>query len=234
MLRTQCAFVHNGTVSSACFCTAGPARFFRSRGTERTGVRDLDRSEDLESTASLLAKVRQGDSGACDRLLSRYVPIFQRWARGRVPDRCRPMTNTDDLVQDTLFKVLKRLSAFEPQGEGAFLAYLRKTLLNLIRDAMRAAGRRPSPAPLPEDLQDKGPNPLAELIWQETTEAYEMALEQLTIKQREAFILRMELGFRYAEIAEAMNLPSPDAARRHVGRALVRMAEFLRDHRKAG
>jgi DNA-directed RNA polymerase specialized sigma24 family protein len=40
----------------------------------------------------------------------------------------------------------------------------------------------------------------------------------------------MELGFRYAEIAEAMNLPSPDAARRHVSRALVRLAEFMRDH----
>ena len=197
-------------------------------------IRAVNRSGDLESTASLLAKVRRGDSKACDRLLVRYVPIFQRWARGRVPDRCRPMTNTDDLVQETLFKVLKRLNDFEPKGEGAFLAYLRTTLLHLIHDAIRGINRKPPPGPLPEDLQDKGPNPLAELIWKETTEAYEKGLEQLTPKQREAFILRMELGFRYAEIAEAMNLPSPDAGRRHVARALVRLAECMRDHKRGG
>jgi RNA polymerase sigma factor (sigma-70 family) len=194
-------------------------------------VRALNRSGDLESTASLLAKVRRGDSTACDRLLVRYVPIFQRWARGRVPDRCRPLTNTDDLVQDTLVRVLKHLKDFEPQHEGAFLAYLRKTLLNLVHDKIRQVERRPPPGPL-EDLPDKGRNPLDITIDHETFEAYEAALAKLTDLQREAFILRMELGFSYPEIAEAMNLPSPDAARRHVSRALLRLAECMRDHKK--
>lgn len=144
------------------------------------------------------------------------------------------MANTDDLVQDTLLRVLKHLNDFEPQHEGAFLAYLRKTLLNLVHDKIRQVDRRPPPGPLLEDLPDKGRNPLDITIENETLEAYEVALEKLTDKQQEAFILRMELGFRYAEIAEAMNLRSPDAARRHVARALLRLAECMRDHKRGG
>lgn len=193
----------------------------------------MDGGGHLESTASLLSKVRRGDAKACDRLLARYVPIFQRWAHGRVPSQCRPTTNTDDLVQDTLVRVLKHLSDFEPKHEGAFLAYLRKTLVNLIHDARRNAERRPQPGLLPDDLPGHGPNPLVELMWKETLEAYDAALLQLTDKQREAFILRMELGFSYAEVAEAMD-SRPDAVRRNVSRAMVRMAACMRGHEKDG
>jgi DNA-directed RNA polymerase specialized sigma24 family protein len=55
----------------------------------------------------------------------------------------RDLRDTDDLVQDTLLRAFKRLETFENRGEGAFLAYLRQSLLNAIRDDLRRAVTRP-------------------------------------------------------------------------------------------
>jgi RNA polymerase sigma-70 factor (ECF subfamily) len=195
-------------------------------------VRILDSVPDygLESTASLLAKVRGGDEAARERLMARYLPIFKRWAHGRLPNRARDSDDTDDLVQDTLVAAMKRLHEFEPRREGAFLAYLRKILLNQIRDHIRGADRRPLPESLPEDLPDGARDPLQSLISKQILETYEAALARLTELQREAFLLRMELRFSHAEIAEAIGVRSPDAARKHVVRAMVRLAEILRSN----
>src|SRR5207249_7571997 len=43
----------------------------------------------LESTATLLARVRKGDVAARDRILARYRPALHRWAHGRLPSRAR-------------------------------------------------------------------------------------------------------------------------------------------------
>ena len=195
---------------------------------------DSLRAGHLESTASLLAKVRGGDAAARERLLARYLPAFRRWAHGRLPRSARRLADTDDLVQATLVRALKHLNRFEPQHEGAFLAYLRKILLNKIRDEIRGARRRPAPGSLPDDLRDGARDPLDDLVWKETREAYEAALEQLTEMQREAFILRMELGFSHVDVAEAIGAPTPAAARAHVARAMVRLAEAMRDSRAGG
>jgi RNA polymerase sigma-70 factor (ECF subfamily) len=162
--------------------------------------------------------------------MARYLPIFQRWAHGRLPSRGRGSDDTDDLVQDSLIAALKHLHEFEPRREGAFLAYLRTILLNQIRDRVRGAGRRPTPESLSENLPDGARDPLQLLISKQIYETYEAALPQLTDLQREAFLLRMELRFSHAEIAEAIGVPSAGAARKHVVRAMVRLAEILRSN----
>ena len=60
---------------------------------------------------------------------------------------------------------------------------------------------------------------------------YEAALQELTEDQREAVILRIEFGMSFPEVAEAMGKPSPNAARMLVVRALVHLAERMRDRR---
>jgi RNA polymerase sigma-70 factor (ECF subfamily) len=119
------------------------------------------------------------------------------------------------------------LEQFEPRREGAFLAYLRAILLNQIRDQARRAGRSPARGELSEDLPHPAPSPLEEAIGRETLERYEAALSRLTPEQREAVVLRAELGFTYPEIAEATGSPSANAARMLVTRGLVRMAEVM-------
>lgn len=181
----------------------------------------------MESTATLLEKIREGDVQAQDRLVRRYLPRLQRWASGRLPDRARDLFDTNDLVQVTLLKALERIGSFEPRREGAFLFYLRKALLNQIRDLLRRADRRPGRAELDSNLADGGTSPLEHAIRADVLERYEAALRKLPDVQREAVVLRIEMGFTHREVAEAVGSPSADAARMLVTRALVQLAEEM-------
>jgi RNA polymerase sigma-70 factor (ECF subfamily) len=137
------------------------------------------------------------------------------------------MVDTDDLVQVTLVRALDHVEDFEPRHEGAFLAYMRRILLNQIRDEIRRVSRRPVRSELEGDPPALDRSPLDEAIGRETVERYEAVLDQLTDPQREAVILRLELGFTYQQIAEALGRDSPNAVRMMVTRALVRLGEQL-------
>jgi len=65
------------------------------------------------------------------------------------------------------------------------------------------------------------------VLGREALAAYERALGRLTGEQHDAVVLRMELGFTHAEVAQALGLPTPNAARMAVARALVRLTEVL-------
>jgi RNA polymerase sigma-70 factor (ECF subfamily) len=182
---------------------------------------------ELESTATLLSKVRDGDLPARERLLGRVLPALQRWAHGRLPPRARDLAQTDDLVQNTLLRALDHLKGFEPRGAGAFLAYLRRILLNQVLDEIRRVDRRPVHEELLEDLPGRVPSPLEEALGAEVLDQYEAALDRLTPKQHEAVVLRIELGFSYDEVADTMNLASSNAARMLVTRAMLRLVEEM-------
>lgn len=186
-----------------------------------------NKSSDLESTAKLLGLARNGDDTARDRLLHRYLPILQRWARGRLPAYARDLTETSDLVQTTVIRSLKHLDRFESRGEGAFLAYLRQILLNSVRDEIRRVSRRPGHDPLPERIVDQGQSVLHQLIGQQRLERYEASLEQLEDRQKQAVVLRLEFGYSFSQVAEAIDAPSANAARMVVSRAMVRLSESL-------
>lgn len=180
----------------------------------------------IESTASLLAEVREGDERARERLCALYMPMLMRWAHGRLPSRARSLAETSDLVQSTLLQALSRIHAFQPRHEGAFLAYLRTTLVNTLRLELRREQRHPSVgSPLPAERPDD--SPLASHAGRDALLDYERALSQLPPERREAVILRLEFGMTYDEIAAAMERPSADAARMLVGRALADMAGLL-------
>ena len=55
-------------------------------------------------------------------------------------------------------------------------------------------------------------------------------LARLSNQDREAVILRLELDMRYREIAEALEVPTANAARALVGRGIVHLARLMRDH----
>jgi RNA polymerase sigma factor (sigma-70 family) len=141
------------------------------------------------------------------------------------------MSDTDDLVQDTLIRSVANLSHFDARGEGALQAYLRGAVMNRIRDEIRRRQRIPAADPLdPLDstIPSQGRSPLESAIGSETLEKYDRALERLDAETREAVIARIEMGCSYAEVAELMGKSSADAARMTVSRALVRLAEEMR------
>ncbi len=186
----------------------------------------------LSTTADLLSRARTGDATARDRLVRRFLPALSRWAHGRLPRGARDLTDTDDLVQVALLKALDHLEGFDPRHPGAFLGYLRSIVLNRIRDEARRVRRSPGRAEVPESMAHPSASPLEEAIGRETLARYERALGALTEDQREAVMLRIELGFTYAEIAEAIGSPSANAARMLVARGLVRLGDLLGNDRR--
>ena len=185
-----------------------------------------------EATIELLVLVRHGDKAALDRLLERCIPALRRWARGRLPQSARGMMDTVDLVQDTVLSAMRRLDAFEARHQGALQAYLRQAVMNRIRDIMRQRQRRPDQVPLPETLADEQMSPLDRVIGSENVARYEAAVQRLAPADREAIVGRIELEYSYAELAVALNKPTPDAARVAVTRAMKRLADEMQRARR--
>ena len=180
-----------------------------------------------ESTFSLVERAQQGDDRALDRLMARHLTPLRRWARGRLPQWARDGTDTDDLVQHALLQTFKRLDHIEIRGPGALQAYLRQAVLNQVRNELRRTGRRPGITDLDGEEVDPGLSPLERAIGREAVERYEQALMRLTPGEREAIIGRIEMGYSYEELADALEKPSAEAARKAAKRALIRLAEEM-------
>jgi RNA polymerase sigma-70 factor (ECF subfamily) len=181
-----------------------------------------------EATLELLNRARGGDDGALEQILGRCIPPLQRWAHGRLPSLNRGMMETADLVQDTVIAVLRRLDRFEVRHQGALQAYLRHALMNRIRDAIRKDRRRPSRVDLPEHLEDHGTSALDQLIGSENVSRYEEAVRQLSARDREAIVGRLELQYSYEQLAVVLDKPTANAARVAVTRAMKRLVEVMR------
>lgn len=180
-----------------------------------------------ESTFELLTRARVGDDEAVNQLFARYLPRLRRWARGRLPQWARQGTDTQDLVQETLLQTFKQIERFEPRREGAFHAYLRQAVMNRIRDELRKSHRRPESTEVDESLPSESPSPLAAAIGTEVFERYEAALARLRPIEREAIVARVEMECTYEEMANLLDLPSAEAARKAAQRALLRLAREM-------
>jgi RNA polymerase sigma-70 factor (ECF subfamily) len=199
----------------------------RDPAGDETSARDTER--DLDSTVQLIARARAGDEHALDRLLARHLEPLRRWTRGRLPRWARDLADTDDLVQDTLLNTFRRIDEFEVRGVGALQAYLRQAILNRVRDEFRRRSRRPDSTDLSGLEVDAHSSPLEEAIGREAVDRYEQALARLRPAEREAIIGRVEMGYSYDQLAEALEKPSAEAARKAAQRALVRLAQEM-DH----
>jgi RNA polymerase sigma-70 factor (ECF subfamily) len=187
--------------------------------------------ESQGTTASLVERARHGDSAALQSLLRRYLPRLQHWASGRLPHYARDLLDTDDLVQEAVINSIRRLESFEPQAPGSFLGYLRRAILNRIGDEIRRAKRKEEKADRFREDYRESASPLEQAIGSETIARYEKALAELEPDAQEAVIARIELGFSYAEIAESIGRPSPDAVRMMVNRAIRKLADAMQDMR---
>jgi RNA polymerase sigma-70 factor, ECF subfamily len=180
-----------------------------------------------ETTVELLELAKEGDPQALDRLLERCVPALRRWAHGRLPPTARSLNDTADIVQDTVISAMRHLEVFESRHQGALQAYLRRAVMNRIRDVIRHHKRRPEVSGLSEELQDEATSPLESAIGAENLERYESALERLKPPDREAIIGRLEMLYSYDELATVLGRPSAAAARMAVTRAMKRLAEEM-------
>jgi RNA polymerase sigma-70 factor, ECF subfamily len=175
----------------------------------------------------LLRRAQAGDSHAMSRLFSRYLPPLRKLAHRRVPVWARNAVDTGDLVQETILQAFKRLPFFEDRQKGVFIGYLRRSLVNRIRDQFRNASRRPVATDLDESTVDPGQSPLERAITKQDRARYLAGLGKLQAADRAAIVGRMELGYSYEQLALVLKKPTAESARIAVRRALGRLAERM-------
>lgn len=183
------------------------------------------------TTLDLLVRARAGHAPALDELCARYMARLSRWAHGRLPRHSRSLLETADLVQEAIVRTVQRLDRLELEHDGSLQAYFRQAIMNRIRDQVRAGRGREHAPEAAAALPAPGPSPLESVLNRETLEQYEAALARLTEEEQLGIHLRLELDYSYAQIAEALAKPSPDAARMTVNRAIGRLAREMRDVR---
>jgi RNA polymerase sigma-70 factor (ECF subfamily) len=175
------------------------------------------------TTQFLLSSVRAGDPMARERLIARIEPLLMRFARGRVPQFLRYEQDTSDLVQSTWLRVLDKLDQIALQRPGDFFAYVRATLINALREALRKHGRAPvardglEHAGIEESLPAEGVD-LDDWL------SYEQALARLSPETRNLVLMRFEFGMSFSEIGVEL-AESPDAVRMRLTRALAGMSK---------
>ena len=188
---------------------------------------------DPGSEQRLLNRMRRGSSSAVDALFERYAPWLRGRASGRLPQWARSGgVATSDLVQDVLHHAFARLKWFESKHAGALRAYLRRAVENRVQDEMRRASRRldlarlaPGEEPL-RPFEDAAPQH-RQLLHEEMWGRYREGLKRLKVRDRRLIVGRAELGYNYEQLAAIERLPSPDAARKTLKRAVIRLSEVM-------
>ena len=200
----------------------------RSRSKELSRASEPTSRPSEPLSAKLLRRALAGESDALSQLLSRYMPQLQRWAHRRVPDWARNGVDTGDLVQDALLDTFRNFKSFVPEREDALLRYLRRTLVNRVRDQFRYAARHPTPGELNDALVDSGASPLKVTMDRENRRRYRAALKRLRTTDRDAIVGCIELGYTYEQLALVLKKSTPEAARIAVRRALLRLEAEMR------
>lgn len=99
----------------------------------------------MTATTSLSLLVRAADSTdaeSWDRLTSIYVPLMRQWLNTY---DVQP-SDADDLIQDVLAVLLRELPSFEHNERiGAFRNWLRRILVNRLRNLRRSRRYEPQP-----------------------------------------------------------------------------------------
>jgi RNA polymerase sigma-70 factor (ECF subfamily) len=179
-----------------------------------------------ESTLHVLERAQGGDQAAARDLMERAWPSVRRWARGRLPPYAREGADTEDVVQDAFLRTLKQLERFRHHTVGALHEYLRRAVMNRIRDVIRGSRRRAIEFDSEAEPPDWRPSPLERAILRERVERFLDALSKLRPIDRQVVVWRLELGYTPAEIAARLG-KSEAATAMTISRAMSRLAKEL-------
>jgi RNA polymerase sigma-70 factor (ECF subfamily) len=154
----------------------------------------------------LLARALRGERAALDELFRRHRELAYRVAY-------RLLGNEDDAldaVQEAFVKVLTHLSGF--QGRSSFKTWLLRVVSNAALDLGRQRGRRDllHREELPAEAEREPAAAVNEPSWElERADLRKLltdALAELPEAQRRTFVLHVEAGLSYREVADVLEI----------------------------
>jgi RNA polymerase sigma-70 factor (ECF subfamily) len=167
----------------------------------------------------LVAAYRSGDERAATELVRRHAAAIGRFLYSSGAGS----GEIEDLVQETFFRAFRRLDGW--RAEASFRSWLFTIAGNLLRDEFRKRKGRQMLSLEDRDLPDRA-DPHADLMADEAGERLRQGLARLPRLQREVFLLRVQEGVDYQQIATALGT-TPGAARVHYHHAVKRLKELM-------
>ncbi|HWG33917.1 MAG TPA: RNA polymerase sigma factor [Gemmatimonadaceae bacterium] len=158
---------------------------------------------------------------AATRLVERHAPGLARFVAAE-----GERDSVDEVVQDTFVRAFAAIDSF--RGESAFRTWLFTIARRLILDRRRSERRSRMVATVEEGDAVTTFDALDTMVADESMVRVRMAVNALSQKQKEVFMLRLEQGLSYKEIAELVGT-TEGAARVHYHNAMRAVKEFLDD-----
>jgi RNA polymerase sigma-70 factor (ECF subfamily) len=174
-----------------------------------------DDSTDLE----LIARWRAGDERAATTLVERHAPALARFAMS-----LGQRSDVEEVVQDTFVRAFGSIDSF--RGDSSLRTWLFTIERRLILDRRRAERRRLDEASIDDADSATEFDALDGLVAEEAEGRVRRAVERLSRMQREVFLLRVNEGLSYKEIAEVVG-STEGAARVHYHNAIRAVRESL-------
>ena len=168
-------------------------------------IADVEAADD-----ALVELARGGDRAASEELFRRGRDVAYRVA-------FRLLGNAEDAmdaVQDGFIKAFLHLDSFD--GRSQFRTWLLRIVTNAARDLGRRKGRRPALRLVDLDADDPDAtgfdppiddDPALGLARQDLRRLLDSALERLSPRLRETFVLFAEAELSYQEIADCQGIP---------------------------
>ena len=155
--------------------------------------------------------IPQGDDQQFDTILLRYSPALYRMAFRKLGN----VEDAEDAVQDALLSAFKNMHQF--RGDAQFSTWLGSIVLNAARMQLRRRinhtlvsldEQSKEGVPIwPEQLEGSAPDAEETLRETETRENLKRVVENLPIRLRVAFRLRVFEGLTTSEAATALGVP---------------------------
>ncbi len=176
---------------------------------------------DEPSDAELIRRWRSGEGVAATRLVERHAPGLARFVAG-----AGERDSVDEVVQDTFVRAFGAIDTF--RGDSAFRTWLFTIARRLLLDRRRSERRSRLVTTVEEGDAVTTFDALDTMVADESMLRVRQAVDALSQKQREVFMLRVEQGLSYKEIAELVG-STEGAARVHYHNAMRAVKEFLDD-----
>ncbi|MEP6779297.1 MAG: RNA polymerase sigma factor [Gemmatimonadaceae bacterium] len=182
---------------------------------------ETDKHGDALLDQRLVERWQAGDERAATLIVERHAPALARFAVS-----LGVRSEVDELVQDTFVRAFAALDAF--RAESSLRTWLFTIERRLVLDRRRVEVRRKNEVEVTDTQAVTSYDALDSMVADETKLRVADAIARLSRMQREVFMLRVQEGRSYKEIAEVLE-SSEGAARVHYHNAMRAVKEFLDD-----
>jgi RNA polymerase sigma-70 factor (ECF subfamily) len=172
--------------------------------------------------ARAIARVQQGDAGAYDVLVSKYLPRVVSIAWGIV----RNAHDAEDLAQEAFVKAFASIDRF--RADQPFGPWIYRIVTNTALDAMKHRRRFKEEALAETEPAARRDDAALPAMSNEIARRIDAALEELPEMQRIVARLHLVEDFDHAEIAGMMEL-NEGTVRSHLSLAKKKLREKLAD-----